>query len=660
MRLTLRTLLAWLDDTLPPTQVRDIGRQVAESPYAQELVDRIHLVTRQRRLTVPSKSGPDATDPNVVASFVDNDLEPDQVAEYEKKCLTSDVNLAEAASVHQILSLLGQKVHVPPEAKARMYQLVKGRETIPPPKADGAKPRVPEPVTKPIQPWVAPEPPRRHWLERFGPGLACLVLIAILSWSAYESLTPTKLETSIVENPPATEPAPTPETQVQEAAAEPAPPAADGEAGRGETRGPMAPEIPKEPLAAGKEGAASASATGGTGAAKTAETAGKSKSAPEEKGRARDVPAGAVGVVEKADGVLLRFSTEKREWERIAEGTSLGATDRLLCLAPFRARVVLGKMPITLIGETQVRLLTKDPGSDPAFELQTGRVLLDGSAPSGGLSVEFAGRKVGIEHPSGSSLGLERANSWRYAQPASQAPPLAILAAGGEQKLTLDQARQTLSGPGTILADSSGKFQARPGKALPAWMTETEPSPKDQKLGEEFLKQFSADRPVLSDIVVATESESPVMKKLAIYAVKALGDLSFLFPILSRPNDPDARQSTIAALRDYLAQGPAAERSLREQLREEFDEKTGPLIEKLLIGYSKEDASKGDALVDLLSPRNPSLPVRELVLDNLKALTGRGDLGYDPEHPDEKGYNAWKAVLKEGDLKSSPKRKGVR
>jgi len=57
-----------------------------------------------------------------------------------------------------------------------------------------------------------------------------------------------------------------------------------------------------------------------------------------------------------------------------------------------------------------------------------------------------------------------------------------------------------------------------------------------------------------------------VTKKLAIYAVKALGDLSLLTPILSRAGDPDARPSTAAALRDYLAQGPQAEKALREQL----------------------------------------------------------------------------------------------
>src|SRR5262249_40102784 len=82
MRLTLRTLLAWLDDTLQPTQVKEIGSQVAGSPFAQELTERIHRVTRQRRLAVPSSSGPDGVDPNIVASYLDNELDPEEVADY--------------------------------------------------------------------------------------------------------------------------------------------------------------------------------------------------------------------------------------------------------------------------------------------------------------------------------------------------------------------------------------------------------------------------------------------------------------------------------------------------------------------------------------------------------------------------------------------------
>src|ERR1700739_741024 len=105
LRLTLRTLLAWLDDTLSPSEVREIGRQVGESPVGKELVERIQRVTRQRRLTVPRSSGREPTDPTLVAAYLDSELDPESVGEFEKKCLTSDVHLAEVASVHQILSL---------------------------------------------------------------------------------------------------------------------------------------------------------------------------------------------------------------------------------------------------------------------------------------------------------------------------------------------------------------------------------------------------------------------------------------------------------------------------------------------------------------------------------------------------------------------------
>lgn len=201
MRLTLRTLLAWLDDTLQPTQVREIGVQVAESPFAQELTDRIHRVTRQRRLSVPSSSGPDGTDANIVASYLDNDLDPELVAEYEKKCLTSDVKLAEVASVHQILSLLGQKVKVPAEARTRMYQLVKGRETVRGRSTKDKRTHSPEPVTRPIQPWVVPDPPRRSWLERFGLVAASLALIVLSILTASWSLSVPPAQTSLPARP---------------------------------------------------------------------------------------------------------------------------------------------------------------------------------------------------------------------------------------------------------------------------------------------------------------------------------------------------------------------------------------------------------------------------------------------------------------------------
>lgn len=132
MRLTLRTLLAYLDDTLQANEIKEIGEKVAESDAARELVARIKQVTRRRRLTVPPATGPDGFDPNDVAEYLDNELDSDKVAELEKQCLDSDVHLAEIAACHQILTLvLGEPALVPPKAKERMYGLVRGREAIP-------------------------------------------------------------------------------------------------------------------------------------------------------------------------------------------------------------------------------------------------------------------------------------------------------------------------------------------------------------------------------------------------------------------------------------------------------------------------------------------------------------------------------------------------
>ena len=79
MRLTLRTLLAYLDDTLEPGEIKDIGQKVAESDAAQELIARIKQVTRRRRLTTPRRTGPDAKfDPNTIAEYLDNELDADE------------------------------------------------------------------------------------------------------------------------------------------------------------------------------------------------------------------------------------------------------------------------------------------------------------------------------------------------------------------------------------------------------------------------------------------------------------------------------------------------------------------------------------------------------------------------------------------------------
>jgi predicted Zn finger-like uncharacterized protein len=126
IRLTLRTLLAYSDDTLRPDEWDSIDEKVADSDAAQELMARIDRVIRVA--PIPPATGPNARfDANIVAEYLDNELAADETVEVEKVCLESDGHLAEVADCHQILTLvLSQDAVVSPSARERMYEIGTG------------------------------------------------------------------------------------------------------------------------------------------------------------------------------------------------------------------------------------------------------------------------------------------------------------------------------------------------------------------------------------------------------------------------------------------------------------------------------------------------------------------------------------------------------
>jgi hypothetical protein len=105
MRLTLRTLLAWLDNLLSPQDQQVLGDKVAQSPDAARLIRRIRETVARGTLPSPRLDGSGlAHDPNKAAEYLDNTLEPDLLAEFEKICIQSDVHLAEIAASHALLA----------------------------------------------------------------------------------------------------------------------------------------------------------------------------------------------------------------------------------------------------------------------------------------------------------------------------------------------------------------------------------------------------------------------------------------------------------------------------------------------------------------------------------------------------------------------------
>ena len=105
MRLTLRTLLAYLDEVLDPGDAEELSAKISESDFANGLVHRIRNSVGRLRLSCPPPLAKGlAEDANSVGEYIDSTLPEDRIADFERACLESDMHLAEVSACHQIVT----------------------------------------------------------------------------------------------------------------------------------------------------------------------------------------------------------------------------------------------------------------------------------------------------------------------------------------------------------------------------------------------------------------------------------------------------------------------------------------------------------------------------------------------------------------------------
>lgn len=125
MRLTLRSLLALLDDPALDDQLRnDLRQELALDSHFTGIAQKIDGLLSKPRMAAPKIDALGTNDANRVAQYLDVSLPTELLARFEQSCLKSEPLLAEVACCHQIVCHMHQQeLEISPRLRDRIYQV---------------------------------------------------------------------------------------------------------------------------------------------------------------------------------------------------------------------------------------------------------------------------------------------------------------------------------------------------------------------------------------------------------------------------------------------------------------------------------------------------------------------------------------------------------
>ncbi|NOX55021.1 MAG: hypothetical protein GXP27_11415 [Planctomycetes bacterium] len=773
MRLTLRTLLAYLDDILEPGQAEEIRKKIEESSFASTLANRIREVLRRRRLPAPDLSGPGmGLDPNTVAEYLDNTLPPDAVADVERVCLESDVHLAEVASCHQILTLvLGEPVEIPATSRERMYAIVDeqaGLDDSPghpegQPTAAAAQPAAAgqssdEPAAEPgpsrfsesLPEYLKPTPLWRQLL----PYVVILLILGI--WLGLFVIDPTILPFIRGLSDRTTAPGPlaaeSPVAAVSETTSEPTPPQTATESGvvtgsqasssqpgpeRTEPE-PVGANVAGQPAPEGSPAGTAAPATSEPGSAQpspaslasetmvaapeaepqpatspqaavptsappqTASASSTTKSpeapqvamapsatatsspsrptkAPAPKNPtppAQKVPVAAAIPFPEIEytsptGVLLHYDAESNAWVMMPHRSVVHSGDELASPEPFvnQLRVDRGRLHVTLLGGTRVRLVAPKKNVPLGLAISEGRLILQRKLA--GDPQALAARVVLALYVHGETWRLELTEPGTVCgveiirempEQFEQAPGPNLYRGGlyvvegaarfadGTNPEQVIKAKDWISLTPQDRAQLAQADTRPPLFAIPEWLQAEEGyvTPTQRRYATLFEKEFHPDEPVLLALPTVVKSPRPGLSELAVKCLALIEAYEPLVQALAEAEHEEARLAAIEGLRRWLPSDPNNGKRLQETLAEYFHPEEAKIVYRLLWGFSEKDAANpytSKQLVDWLE--HDHIAIRQLAFYHIYRLTGQR-FDYRPNAPlvqRQSAVNRWRAHL---------------
>jgi hypothetical protein len=689
VRLTLRTMLAYMDDILEPEDAADIGKKLEDSDLAKSIMHRLRDSIRRLRLGAPPPLGNGmGLDPNSVAEYLDNTLPAEQVGEFEKICLESDVHLAEVGASHQILTLvLGEPAEVDAVARERMYHIA--ARTAPQAATTQARSPVSTSTPATVQPVrrARPEVPdylresrSRNWVAIAGVlflVVVCGGIATALFLPEVRNLFASRAGDAGGDKIPSGDGLPAnAQSAAPDAAENDASAAAGSEGGdvastdnstdekngqpdalSDEPGGDVGDEAAMPPtddsmldVLPEADAAAGAPAADSKGA-KPAAVAGSETPAPAV--IPDEPPAGEVmGRYLYKQDVLLRMDRGTGLWRRLPATPSLTAGDRLMALASYRPTITLiAGVTIQPVDAARFELLGLDDAGVPAISLDYGRlVLFTAGKPRNPIRIRLGDRQALLTFVDGeSTVAIDARRPWmRGKDPALAAGPFVadLFVTSGAVTWEEGGTRYEWTAPQHVLVDARGAQVV--DTELAKW-TRGEPlSHVDLLAAEAVEHELTGDQPVSLSVKELLGDRRKEVRELGLRAAANVGEFGLLVKMLNDPDQKSLWPVEIEALRSAMSRDPETAVLIREAFKTQRGD-DGLELYRMLWGYSAEDLAGGvmNKLVEYLN--HDSLDFRVLAFQNLHEITGKM-LSYKPEASDRvrrPAYLLWKARLKE-------------